>query len=81
MKQGDRILTLPAVEQNYTGNTDVWAGVLNFDGKLLHSSLWLNRFAELNSDGGQFRSIKMDYDSKLRPGGADKAGSITTDTL
>ena len=81
VKQGDGILTLPAVEQNYTGNTDVWAGVLNFDGKLLHSSLWLNRFAELNSDGGQFRSIKMDYDAKLRPGGADKAGSITTDTL
>ena len=81
VKQGDGTLTLPAVEQTYTGNTDVWAGVLNFDGKLLQSSLWLNRFAELNSDGGAFRSIKMDYDSRLRPGGADKAGTITVDTL
>ena len=81
VKQGDGTLTLPAVEQTYTGNTDVWAGVLNFDGKLLNSSLWLNRFAELNSDGGAFRSIKMDYDAKLRPGGADKEGTITVDTL
>ena len=81
VKQGDGILTLPAVEQTYTGNTDIWAGTLNFDGKLLQSSLWLNRFAELNSDGGQFRSIKMDYDSKLRPGGAGKAGVVTTDSL
>jgi lipopolysaccharide export system protein LptA len=59
----------------------VWAGTLNFDGKLLQSSLWLNRFAELNSDGGEFRSIKMDYDARLRPGRAFNIGTITTDTL
>ncbi|MBO4906537.1 MAG: autotransporter-associated beta strand repeat-containing protein [Bacteroidaceae bacterium] len=81
VKQGDGILTLPAVEQTYSGNTDIWAGTLNFDGKLLNSSLWLNRFAELNSDGGQFRRIKMDYASILRPGGADKRGDISTDSL
>ena len=81
VKQGDGILTLPAVEQTYTGPTDIWAGTLNFDGKLLHSSLWLNRFAELNSDGGEFRRIKMDYASILRPGGADKRGTLTTDSL
>lgn len=81
VKQGDGILTLPAVEQAYTGSTDIWAGTLNFDGKLLNSSLWLNRFAELNSNGGAFRRIKMDYASILRPGGADNCGSITTDSL
>lgn len=81
VKQGDGILHLPKVEQRYTGPTDVWAGTLNFDGKLLNSSLWLNRFAQLNSDGGEFRYIKMDYDSKLRPGGADNVGVITTDSL
>ena len=81
VKQGDGILCLPAVEQLYTGETNIWAGTLNFDGKLLHSPLWLNRFAELNSDGGQFRSISMDYDAKLRPGRASHIGTITTDSL
>jgi hypothetical protein len=39
----------------YSGETNVWAGSLNFDGTLKNSPLWLNRFAELNSDGGTFR--------------------------
>jgi autotransporter-associated beta strand protein len=81
VKQGDGILSLPAVEEAYTGNTDIWAGTLNFDGKLLHSPLWLNRFAVLNSNGGQFRSIRMDYASILRPGGAATKGSVTVDSL
>lgn len=81
VKQGDGVLTLPAAEFTHTGNTDVWAGTVNFDGKMLTSSLWLNRFAELNSNGGQFRRIKMDYASILRPGGADTKGNIITDSL
>ena len=81
VKQGDGILSLPNVEQRHTGNTDIWAGVVNFDGSMLHSPLWMNRFAELNSDGGQFRSIRMDYDAKLRPGHTDHIGTITTDSL
>ncbi len=80
VKQGDGILNLPAVEEKYTGNTDIWGGTLNFDGKLLKSSVWLNRFAELNSNGGQFRSIKMDYASILRPG-LETAGTIKADSL
>ncbi|MBQ7495594.1 MAG: autotransporter-associated beta strand repeat-containing protein [Bacteroidaceae bacterium] len=81
VKQGDGILTLPAVNQTYTGPTDIWAGTVNFDGQLLQSDLWLNRFAELNSNGGAFRSIKMDYASILRPGGEGTIGRIQTDTL
>ena len=81
VKQGDGILNLPKVDMTYTGETNVWAGTVNFDGTLKNSSVWLNRFAELNSDGGVFRSIKMDYDSKLRPGRADNKGVITTDSL
>ena len=81
VKQGDGILNLPATDNTYTGETNIWAGTVNFDGKLKNSSLWLNRFAELNSNGGTFRSIKMDYDAKLRPGRADNKGIITTDSL
>ncbi|MCF0198438.1 MAG: autotransporter-associated beta strand repeat-containing protein [Bacteroidaceae bacterium] len=79
VKQGDGILNLPAVEMTYTGATNVWAGVLNFDGKLPNSTLWLNRFAELNS-AGTFRSIKAQYGAVVRPGG-DGMGTLTTDSL
>lgn len=81
VKQGDGILTLPNVEQTYTGPTDIWAGVLNFDGKLTNSRLWLNRFAELNSNGGTFGTIQADYASIIRPGGANTVGSIEADSL
>ena len=81
VKQGDGILRLPKVDMAYTGETNVWAGTLCFDGTLLQSSLWLNRFACLNSDGGQFRSVKMDYDAKLHPGGENHVGTVNADSL
>ena len=82
VKQGDGVLSLPNVTQTYTGNTDVWAGTLIFDGTMQGSRVWLNRFAELNSDGGTFsKGIQMDYASILRPGGEDKVGKVTTDSL
>ena len=81
VKQGDGILSLPKTDNTYTGETNIWAGTVNFDGTLRNSTLWLNRFAELNSDGGVFRCIKMDYAAKLRPGRADNKGSISTDSL
>lgn len=82
VKQGDGVLTLPNVTQTYTGPTDVWAGTLNFDGTMQGSRVWLNRFAELNSDGGNFsKGIQMDYASVLRPGGVNKAGELMTDSL
>lgn len=76
VKQGDGILNLPKVDMTYTGETNIWAGTLNFDGTMKNSPLWLNRFAELNSDGGVFKSIKADYASVIRPGGEGKLGSI-----
>lgn len=81
VKQGDGILNLPAGEHTYTGETNIWAGTLNFDGKLPNSALWLNRFAKLNSNGGQFKSIKMDYAAELRPGGENSMGNITAANL
>lgn len=79
VKQGDGILTLPKVDMTYTGETNIWAGTLNFDGTMKQSPLWLNRFAELNSNGGEFKSIKADYASIIRPGGENSMGSITID--
>ena len=79
VKQGDGILNLPKKAFTHTGETNIWAGTLNFDGTMKNSDLWLNRFAELNSDGGEFKSIKADYASVIRPGGEDKKGTITVD--
>ena len=81
VKQGDGILRLPQAHMTHTAGTYVWAGTVHFDGTMRHSSLWLNRFAELNSQGGEFRSISMDYASILRPGGSHTRGTVTTDTL
>ena len=81
VKQGDGILNLPKADMTYTGETNIWAGTVNFDGTLMQSPLWLNRFATLNSDGGSFRSIKMDYAATLSPGNTDKISTITTDSL
>lgn len=70
VKQGDGKLRLPNAAFKHTGSTDVWAGTLCFDGTMTSSPLWLNRFAVLESDGGKFRSIKMDYASQLKIGGS-----------
>lgn len=75
VKQGDGVLKLPAVAMTYTGETNIWAGRLDFDGTLRQSTLWLNRFAELNS-AGSLRRVKADYASIIRP-----QGEMTADTL
>lgn len=82
VKQGDGTLVLPNVKQTYTGKTDVWAGTLQFDGTMESSPIWLNRFAELNSNGGNFKGgIKADYGSVIRPGGKESIGTLTTSSL
>ena len=82
VKQGDGTLVLPNVKQTYTGKTDVWAGTLQFDGIMESSPVWLNRFAELNSNGGNFKGgIKADYGSVIRPGGKETIGTLTTSSL
>ncbi len=82
VKQGDGTLVLPSVTQTYTGNTDVWAGTLQFDGTMESSPVWLNRFAELNSNGGNFKGgVKADYGSVIRPGGKDNVGTLTASSI
>lgn len=81
-KQGEGTLVMPAVTQTYTGPTDVWFGTLRFDGVMQKSHVWLNRFAELNSDGGNFQAgISMDYGAILRPGAENHVGTVTVDSL
>lgn len=82
VKQGSGVLVLPNVTETYTGNTDVWAGTLRFDGTLQNSRLWLNRHTSLESAGGRFlKSIQADYNATVVPGGRGTQGTIETDSL
>ena len=82
VKQGDGTIVLPNVTETYTGNTDVWAGTLQFDGTMQSSPVWLNRHTSLISDGGNFKGgIKADYNATIYPGGKEKVGTLTTTTL
>ena len=83
IKQGDGILTLPAVDMTYTGTTNIWAGTVNFNGSAANSSIWVNRFGVLNSlaETAAFKSIQTNYGSVVRPGGEDAVGTITADSL
>lgn len=78
VKQGNGILELPNVEETYTGNTDVWAGTLRFNGTMQNSAVWLNRFTTLETNGGTFtKSITADYGSTIAVG----SKGITVGTL
>ena len=82
VKQGDGTLVLPKVTQTYTGNTDVWAGTLQFDGTMQASPIWLNRHTSLVSNGGTFNGgIKADYNATIYPGGKENVGTLATTTL
>jgi len=82
VKQGDGILVLPDVTQTYTGETNVWAGTLRFDGKMQNSPVWLNRFAMLDSHGGTFsKGITAEYGAQVLPGGANNKGTLSTSSL
>jgi len=80
VKQGDGTLVLPAVDQTYSGSTDVWAGTLQFDGKMTNSRVWLNRFAELHS-AGEFKTVQADYAAKICPGGVAQTATLKADSL
>ena len=81
VKQGEGTLVLPAVEQTYTGETNIWNGTLKFDGKLVSSPLWLNRHTNLITDGGQFMGgITADYNATITIG-ENKKSTLTATTL
>ena len=78
VKQGDGVLVLPDVTEAYTGETNVWAGTLRFNGTMASSPVWLNRFATLDTDGGTFDGgVTADYGATIAVG----TGGINISTL
>ena len=82
VKQGDGKLVMPSGTHTYSGNTDVWAGTLVFDGELTNSPIWLNRFGVLETSSlNAPKGIDMNYASVLKLGDDKIAGNLTTSTL
>lgn len=79
IKQGQAALTFSG-EHTYTGVTELWEGVTNFEGSL-QSPVWVNRFAELNTGAIYNKGIEMEYGAILRVGGAANQGTITASAL
>ena len=82
VKQGEGTLTLPAVTEKHTGETNIWQGTLVFNGTMESSPVWLNRHTTLISDGGRFMGgLRADYNATIYAGGKDKTGTLTASTL
>ena len=79
VKQGDGILVYPERDMTYSGNTDVWAGILNLNGSIANSPLWLNRLTTLNTPAKaiMLKSLTADYGAIVNVGGDNVIGSIT----
>ena len=79
IKQGQAALTFSG-EHTYTGVTELWEGVTNFEGSL-QSPVWVNRFAELNTSAIYNKGIDMEYGAILRVGSAANQPTVTASTL
>lgn len=82
VKQGDGKLIFPNGTQSYTGNTEIWAGTIVFDGELSNSPVWLNRFGILETSALNLpKGLDMNYASELHLGNDSEAGTLTTSDL
>ena len=71
VKQGLGVLNISDATLTYSGNTDIWAGTLQFDGTMQSSKVWMNRHTTLNTTGGTFGGgLTMEYGATLNVGGA-----------
>lgn len=76
VKQGEGILNLSGTH-DYSGETRLWGGIVNFSGALPNSEVWMNRFAELNAAGTLGRGLTAEYGSVLRVGGEGVRGTLS----
>jgi len=80
VKQGDGLLKLSSDQITHSGPTEIWAGTLTFDGSMINSNVWLNRFAVLNAKG-YAKTIHAEYASLIRLNLDGSSGYLWTDTL
>ncbi|MCM1108495.1 MAG: hypothetical protein NC388_05495 [Clostridium sp.] len=68
VKQGGGTLELGVQDHTYTGETMLWGGTTQYSGTLTASPVWMNRFAELHTDGRFPAGIRMEYGAELKVG-------------
>lgn len=73
VKQGDGLLVMENGEHTYTGNTDVFAGSVAFNGALNSSPVWMNRHTTLYTAGTINSSVTMEYGATLYVGNTSMA--------
>lgn len=76
IKQGAGTLTFNG-NHSYTGDTELWNGKVVFEGELSGSSVWMNRFTELETKGTLGKSLTMEYGSVLYPAGKNNTGNLS----
>lgn len=82
VKQGDGKLSFPTGKHTYSGKTEIWAGIIAFDGELPNSEVWLNRFGIIETSSLNLpMGLDMNYASQLCLGDNTEAGSITVGPL
>lgn len=67
VKQGEGLLVMPKKTLSYTGDTEIWAGSVQFRGKLTESNMWMNRHTSFYGDAEISKSITMEYGATIYP--------------
>ncbi|NDW19126.1 T9SS C-terminal target domain-containing protein [Dysgonomonas sp. 216] len=75
LKQGPATLTFNG-NHDYSGRTEIWDGLVVFDGQLTNSPVWINLHGELAATGTLSKSVAMNYASVLYPGGKAGIGTL-----
>ncbi|MDA3854491.1 MAG: autotransporter-associated beta strand repeat-containing protein, partial [Bacteroidales bacterium] len=75
MKQGLGTLYLDG-HHDFSGNTEIWNGRLDFSGSLMKSHIWVNLFGELSVAGALNKGVSMRYGSSLFVGTENSFGNL-----
>lgn len=78
VKQGEGLLVLPNKTLSYMGDTEIWAGSVQFTGTLTNSNVWMNRHTSFFSKAVVNKSITMEYGATIYPS-ASATDEETTD--
>jgi autotransporter-associated beta strand protein len=77
IKQGSGTFFLNGIH-DYTGTTEIWNGLIDMDGKLENSPVYMHLFGELSINGEIGENTEMRFGSRLYPG---RKGIIDTTTF
>ncbi len=76
IKQGSGSFSLNGTH-DYTGATEIWDGLLDLDGTLNNSPVYVHLFGELSLQGAIGQNVEMRYGSRLYPGRKGQVGTAT----